>query len=143
MNPIFDILPSSVDADNCILICELSSEGFSYTIKDEVQNLFLGLAVYHYDKTIPPAGFHIALQILFHEHQLLSKNFKKTIIVYSFPQSVLIPYSLYDSQQNEDVLNLIHGDLQNNDTILTDVITEHATYNSFRVPTSIYDVIQT
>ncbi len=143
MRTVFEILPpSSVDTDNCILLCELSSEGFSYTIKNEDQNSFLGLAVYHYDKTTPPVGFPIALQILFHQQEILSKNFKKIMINYSLPQSVLIPFSLYNRQQNSDVLNLIHGDLQDNDTILTDVIIQQATYNSYRVPTAIYDVIQ-
>jgi len=141
MKKIFEILPSSIDDENCILICEMSNEGFSFTIKDEIQNSFLGLGVYHFDKITPPVGFPIALQILFHQNEWLSKNFKKVIIVFSFPESVLIPFSLYDRKQNSEVLNLIHGDLSNNDTILTDVITGELIYNSYRVSTAIYDVL--
>ena len=142
MRTAFEILPTSLDTDNCTLICELSNEGFSYTIMDETQNSFIGLAVYHYDKTTPSVGFPIALQILFHQQELLSKSYKKIIINYSLPQSVLIPFSLYNSEQNADVLNLIHGDLCENDTILTEIIDRQSVYNSFRVPSAIYDVIQ-
>lgn len=142
MRTAFQILPSSIDAENSTLLCEVSTEGFSYTLKDEIKNSFLALGIYFYDKTTPPVGFPIALQILFHNQELLSKKFKKTIINYSWPESVLIPFSLNKNHQNANVLSLIHGDLHEHDTILTDVIAPHSTYNSFRVPTAIYDIIQ-
>ena len=142
MRVAFEILPSLVTPESCLLICELSSEGFSYVIKDDATNSFLGLAVYHFDKGTPPVGFPIALQILFHQHPVLSKRYKRTIINYSLPESVLIPYSLFDSRRSSDFLNIIHGDLHNNDAVVTEVIQEHSMYNSFRVPAAIYEVIQ-
>jgi hypothetical protein len=141
MKKVFEILPPSVEAANCILICEVSNEGFSFTIKDENQNLFVALSVYHFDKSTPPVGFPIALQIVFHENKLLSEPYKKIIIIYSFSESVLVPFSLYDGIQNEDVLNLVHGDLPNNDTIFTDIITGQNMYNFFRISTLLLDVI--
>lgn len=143
MKKIFEILPSSVEAANCILICEVSNEGFTFTIKDENKNLFVAISVYHFDKSKPPVGFPIALQIIFHQNKILSEQYRKVVVIYSFSESVLIPFSLYDGVQNEDVLNLIHGDLPNNDTILTDIITEKKTYNCFRISTSILEVINT
>lgn len=141
MKKIFEIIPSSINADNCVLICEMSNEGFSFTIKDETDHLFSALGVYHFDKTTPPVGFPIALQILFHQNKLLSEKFKKVTIVYSFSQSVLIPFSIYNSQHNNEALNLIHGDVQNNSIVLTDVIAECSMYNSYRIPSSIYNII--
>jgi len=142
MKKIFEILPSSVEAGNCTLICEMSNEGFTYTIKDESENIFLGLAVYHFDKSMPCVGFPIGLQIIFHQNKLLSENFKKIIIIYSFAESVLIPFSMYNEMDNEPILNLMHGDLQSHNTILTDLIPEENMYNSFRIPSSILEVIQ-
>ncbi|MDQ2720744.1 MAG: DUF3822 family protein [Bacteroidota bacterium] len=142
MRTAFEIIHPSIEAENCTLLCEVSNEGFSYAIKDEEQNSFLCMAIYYFDKTTPPVGFPIALQILFHGHPRLSEKFKKIIISYSFPESALIPFSLYDSSQNANVLNLIHGDLHQNDAILTDVISKQSVYNSFRVPTAIYDLMQ-
>lgn len=142
MRTAFEILSTSVNADASILMCELSCEGFSYAIKDEVENSFSGLAVYHYDKATPAVGFPIALQVLFHQLEVLSVNFKRTIINYSLPQSVLIPFSLYNSGQCPDLLNLIHGDLHHTDKVLSDMIPRHSTYNSYRIPVAIYDVVQ-
>lgn len=142
MRPVFEILPSSFDAENCTLLCEVGNEGFSYCIKDESANSFLGLAIYHYDKNKPPVGYPIALQIIFHQKEILSKKFKKVFVVYSLPQSVLIPFSLYNREDNSILMNMMHGDLHANETILTDVITSHSIYNCYRIPSAVYETVQ-
>jgi len=139
MKKIFEILPSSIDPGNCILICEVSNEGFSFTIRDEGQNLFMGLGVYHFDKVSLPGD---SLEALLQGNEFLSGNFKKVVLVYSFSESVLIPFPLYDSEQNAEVLNLVHGDMNATDSLLTDVITEESMYNSFRVPAALYHILQ-
>ncbi len=131
-----------MDAEKCSLICELSTEGLSCAIKDEEKNSFVGIATYHFDKSRPQAGFPIALQILFHQKEWLSQSFKKTTVVYSVEESVLVPFALYDSSQNNEVLNLVHGDLQTPSTLLTDVITKEGIYNVFRVSTPVYTAVQ-
>ncbi|MEO6813403.1 MAG: DUF3822 family protein [Ginsengibacter sp.] len=142
MKTLFEILPSSIDSENSTLICELSNEGVSFVLKNEEENSFLGVAVYQFDKSRPQAGYSIALQILFHQKEWLTKKFNKTFIIYSTPESVLVPFSLYDSAQNEAVLNLVHGDLHSQETILSDLITEQQVYNIFRIPTQIYNAVQ-
>ena len=142
MRTAFEIIPSSLDSENCSLVCELSTEGFSYIIKDENKNSIEGLAVHHYDKSTPPVGFPIALQILFHKQRNLSQRFKKVIINYSLPESVLVPFPSYNSARNADVLNLVHGDLHGNGIILADKIEEQKTYNVFRLRTDMHEVIQ-
>ena len=143
MRPAFEILPSSFDAENCSLLCEVSNEGFSFCIKDEVANSFIGLAVYHYDKSKPPVGLPIALQILFHQKEILSRKFKKVQVVYSLLQSILIPFSLYDREKNSTLMNMMYGDLHSNETILTDVITQQSIYNCYRIPSALHEVVQT
>lgn len=142
MRPVFDILPASFDSESCSLLCELSNEGFSYCIKDEEKNTFSGLAVYHYDKSKPMVGFPIALQIVFHQKKILSQNFRKVKIVYSLPQSVLVPFNMYNREQSSSLMNLIQGDLHQNETLLSDVITTQSMYNSYRIPTATYEVLQ-
>ena len=55
---------------------------------------------------------------------------------------MLVPFALYDSSQNNEVLNLVHGDLQTPSTLLTDVITKEGIYNVFRVSTPVYTAVQ-
>ncbi|MEO9004512.1 MAG: DUF3822 family protein [Ginsengibacter sp.] len=142
MRTVFEILPDSFDEKNCTLLCELNNEGFSCCIKDEVENKFLGLAIYLYDKTKPPVGFPIALQIIFHQKKYLSQNFKRIKIIYSLPQSVLVPFEMYNRENSSILMNLMHGDLHQNETLLSDVIGEQSMYNCYRVLTSIYEILQ-
>jgi len=142
MNNVFEILPSSFDAEKCILICEVNNEGFSFCIKEPELNNFIGLGIYHFDNSKPAEGFPIALQVLFHQKEFLLKNFKRVCIVYSFPQSVLIPFSIYKRENNKTMMNLMFGDVDSNETILTDVIPVHSMYNCYRLSQSTIEVMQ-
>lgn len=144
MRTAFEILPASFDASTCTLFCEVSNEGFSFCIKDDTNNSFVGLAIYNYDKTKPSVGLPIDLQIVFHQKkEILSQQFNKVFIVYSLPQSVLIPSSLYDGETNAAaIMNLLHGDFCENEIILTDLIAERSVYNCYRVPAALYKVLR-
>lgn len=142
MRTVFEILPSSVNPESCTLLCEVSNEGFSFCIKNEDTNSFLGLGVYHFDKNKPAVGLPIALQVIFHQKEILSGKFKKVCIVYSFCQSTLVPFSVYDKEKNEVLMNMMFGDLGQNETIQTDVITDKSMYNCYRIPTALLEVIQ-
>lgn len=143
MRTAFEILPASFDAPTCTLFCEVSNEGFSFAIKDETSNSFVGLAIYNYDKTKPLVGLPIDLQIVFHQKkEILSQPFNKVFVVYSLPQSVLIPFSIYNSDKNAAVMNLLHGDFYENEIILTDLIAEKSIYNCYRIPEALYKVLQ-
>ncbi len=142
MRPVFEISPSAYEPQNCSLMCEVSNEGFSYCIKDEEANLFLGLAVYHFDKSKLAVGFPIALQVLFQQKEIFSKNFRKVCIAYSFPQSVLIPFSMYNRERNQTVMNLMFGDVDSNDMILTDVIADQFLYNCYRIPMATLETVK-
>ncbi len=142
MRPVFEILPSEYEPEKCLLICEVSNEGFSCCVKEEETNSFLGLAVYHFDQTKPFVGFPIDLQVLFHQKEIFSKKFKKVCVVYSFPQSVLIPFSMYKRDQNETVMNIMFGDVACNDMILTDVIADQSMYNCYRLPASVLEMVK-
>ncbi len=143
MRTVFEIVPSDYTPEKCSLICEVSNEGFSYCIKEEEAKSFLGLAVYHFDKTKPAVGFPIALQVIFHQKEIFSKTFKKVCVVYSFPQSVLIPFSMYNRERNKTVMNMMFGDIDSNDTILTDVIANQSVYNCYRLPAATLEMVKT
>ncbi len=142
MRALFEILPESVDAVNCVLICEISNEGFAYAIKNEEQNKYIAVALFHYEKEIEDNDQENNLHRVIKAQSALSGNFKKVCIIYSFAESVLIPFALYSSLENENVINLVHGDVQNNTSILTDLITESGVYNAYRVSTPIYNIVK-
>lgn len=142
MRTVFEILPSSFEEEKCTLICEVGNEGFSFSIREEETKSFLGVAVYHYDKSKPSVGFPIALQIIFHQKEILSKKFRKVCVVYSYPESVLVPFSIYKKDKSGSLLNMMCGDLNENDMVFTDKLTDHSMYNCYRIPHSAYDVLK-
>ncbi|HEY5407622.1 MAG TPA: DUF3822 family protein [Ginsengibacter sp.] len=139
---LFEILPESVDAANCVLVCEISNEGFSYAIKNEEQNSYIAVAVFQFEKGSEDSDHAGNLHDVIQGQSLLAANFKKVYIMYSFAESVLIPFALYSSLENEKVINLVHGDLQNHTSILTDLVTESGVYNAYRISTPVYNVIK-
>ncbi len=141
MKKVFEILPVDLDPHKCILFCEVSNEGFSYSIKDIDENRYVSVAVFHFDKAIAKDEAGILSEGL-QGHSVLTGNFKKVHIIYSFPESVIIPFSLYSSHENDNVLDLIHGDLPGDTVTLTDIIAENGIYNTYRVPETIVNVLK-
>lgn len=141
MRTVFEIIPEQMNPENCSLFCELSPDSFSYAIRENDQNKILSVGVYQYEKNRPPSGFSIALQILFHQHKVLTEKFKKTCLTYSLPQSVLMPFAMYNSQKNEDVLSLLHGDFRSGEVILTDLIPGSDLYNVYSASKALHDTI--
>ncbi|MEO6683009.1 MAG: DUF3822 family protein [Ginsengibacter sp.] len=134
MKTVFEIIPETINTENCSLCCELTLDSFSYAIRNDEENKIVSVGVYQYDKNKPQSGFAIALQILFHQHSFLSEKFKKCCLIYSVPRSVLVPFTMYNSQKNAEVLNLIHGDLAIGETIIKDILPQHDLYNTYSVP---------
>ncbi|MGH2563451.1 MAG: DUF3822 family protein [Ginsengibacter sp.] len=142
MESIFKILPSTVEAQKCTLICEISNEGFSYAIKNDEENNYIAVAIYHFDKNTNAVNHASTIGDEIRQQSLLSENFKNVYIIYSLPESVLIPFSLYSSNENANVLNCIHGDLHKGVSILTDLIAEKGIYNCYRIPIEIISLIK-
>lgn len=142
MKVLFEILPENFEPENCALSCEISTETVGYAVRN-IENIIVAAGVFFYDRSRPESGFSIALQILFHQHPVLSQKFNHVNLVYSVPETVLVPFILYNSRKNRDLLNLMHGDLHPDTTILTDQITSHDLYNVYALPTPVYNFITT
>ncbi len=143
MKAVLEILSDNIDAGKCVLICEASNDGFSYLVKNDETNDFVALAVYHFNNVIISEGNSSILKGIFKDQILLSENFKKIYIIYSFPESVLVPYEMYNSQKTANILDMIHGDLTENNAVLSDVIIDIKAYNIYRVPSKLIDEIST
>lgn len=141
MKTAFEILPETMETEKCTLTCELSTDSFSYAIRNDEENKIVSVGVYQYEKNRPQTGFPIALQILFHQHKVLSEKFKKSCLIYSVPRNVLIPFSMYNSQKNTEVINLVHGDLCVGEIILNDIIPGQDLYNTYSISKALKDTV--
>ena len=137
MDPVFEILPEAIFFQQTNLICELSSDSFSYVFESDIDKKIYGLSVFNFKKEK-----NIAQQLkeIFKEQNLLDKKYKKVFVLYSFAQSALLPGELYKPGENELLLDTLYGDL-NDDTILTDTLQDKNIYNVYRIPTDVHQTI--
>ncbi len=140
MKPAFEIRNDDFNPGNCELICEVSIDGFSYLVKDTIEQMIVAMGVYHFSPDVH-GNCNLIFNKIFEDQQLLIYDFKKTRIVYSVPASVMIPFHLYDSKKNSNILSLIHGDLSATNVVLTDMILEKKVYNSYSVPVELINEI--
>jgi hypothetical protein len=141
MKALFEILPAAIDSEKCTLICEAGEECFAYAIKNEEQNMFVGVAVYEFEKGTDFKTRSGLIHDLLWTHTPMQGNFRKVHIVYSFSESVFIPFTLYSSLENENVLNLVHGDMNYNTAVFADLVTESGVYNAYRIPAPVHHVL--
>lgn len=142
MRTLFEIIPATFYAEDCSLICQLNYDDFSCVIKNETDQEYLGVAVYHFENSRPKSSFSIALRLLLNSKDFLTRKFQRNVITFSVDESALIPYALYDRAKCSAALNLLHGDLDVDATILTDVVAEHSVYNAFRVNNDVYHLLK-
>jgi hypothetical protein len=142
MKALFEILPEIDDTDKCVLVCEISYESFSFAIKNEDSNRYVAAAIFQFENETNSNDYPKKLEELIDAKPLLSSAFKRVCIIYSFKESVLIPFNLYSSLENENVINLIHGDVAPATSIHTDLVAAKGVYNAYRVPASFYQLLQ-
>jgi hypothetical protein len=142
MKAILNILPGNLDAENSTLICHIGEEGFSYAIKDDLQNIYVAAVVFNYEHGIRKSEQEKLLGNTLLKQVELQSNFKKVYTIYSFSESVLMPFELYKSQENNNILKLVHGDMDMNTILLTDIITEYGICNIYRVPENIVNLFK-
>ncbi len=140
MRPLVEISASDIDSAACTLVCEVESEGFSFVIYSE-QLETRGFCTYHFGKSPHTEVYETQLRKVLSETALLSGVFRKTYIIYSRPESALVPFAIYRSEKNNDTLSLLHGDAQRNDIILTDVLIEDQVYNIYRINPSVIELL--
>ncbi|CAN5273532.1 hypothetical protein BH20BAC1_BH20BAC1_26620 [soil metagenome] len=132
-------MATELDPATCVLTCEVSNDGFCYTIIGN--NIVRSFANYQFDHAKSSQGFTEHFRQIISDQPLLADSFLKTYIIYSTPDSVLIPFTLYRSEQNNDMLSTIHGDVNKNDIVLTDVLIEEQLYNIYRIKPGIIETI--
>lgn len=142
MRTVFEILSPDVDPAHSTLLCEVNNEGFAFAVKHDARNSFDALGIYHYDTTKPSVGLPISLKIIFHQKEIFSHAYHKVKIVYSLPQSVLVPAPLYRAGEESEVMNMLYGDLQDSHMILTDNLPSLSYYNCYRIPDALHEVVQ-
>jgi Protein of unknown function (DUF3822) len=143
MKTLFEILPEKFEPEAYTLICDVSQDTFAFALKNEEQKRFEGVAIYQFQHDLQLKDQGKNLGNILHKHSILEGSFKRVITLYSYPECVLMPFELYHSQENKNVLKLIYGDMDMHTAVLTDIITDQRMYSIYRVPATVMNMFQT
>lgn len=131
-----EIIPEAVDSGKLVLLAEVADSGCSFLFYYEDYKTLVGLLYYRFEPGDRSDTIHKAFSEII-ANELFSGSFKNVRICYCYRKSVLIPEVIYTSENSEDFVELVHGDL-NKGTLLIDKPEGHNVLNIFRVPLEVH-----
>ena len=97
---------------------------------------FQAVVTYSFSNKLDEQQLTELMQEILQKDELLQKHFSKTHIIWSFPESILLPPGLVNSDNNSDMLNLVYGDAKKG-YVKSDFLYRHNLHNIYRVPEGI------
>ena len=140
VNPSFNIQSAGIYTDSAQLFIETGPMGISLVVLN-TGNCFQAATTYSFSNKMnePEQGEKIK-EILQHD-ELLQKPFAKTHIIWSYPESILVPPNLVDAGSNNEMLNLVYGDAQKG-VIKSDFLYKHNLHNVYRIPETVHQSVE-
>lgn len=143
MKPVIDLLPNllSIQTEQTALFIEISSSGLSYLLRDHEADNFRGVALYHFEHKNSPDEIAAEVERAFLDHSLVNNQFAEITVVYDFPESVLVPESIFEEGRQEEYLGQVFGELYPS-TYFHEKIKGHPITNVYRVPDIILEAVK-
>lgn len=129
----------TVDWPQCDLVIVVNHRFFHYVILEGKKNL-VALKFYQFTPT-PEKNFSDLLEDILAGDELLHKGVKTAAVIYTVPESQLVPQALYNPALNGELMNLGQGDLQKG-TVFSEKMADTDIYNLYRVPAAIHELLE-
>lgn len=140
MNPSFNILAPNIYTGSATLFIEAGPTGISFVVLN-TGDCFQAVVTYSFPNRMNPAEIQEEMEEILRTEPLLQKPFSKTHLIWTYPESILVPPELYDREQSKDMLELVFGDLVQG-SIFHDFLYRHNLYNTHRIPDSIRRIFE-
>ncbi len=143
LKPAFQIEVSTISEEEMLqsrLLVEVNADSFAYVLLN--QRNMSPLAV-KYFKLEHAKGQPLtqSLREILEEDELLQRPVKETLLVYNFPESSLVPESLFSMDSNRELTELIHGNLAKG-LVLSEKIPWWEMFNVYRIPQDLHKLMQ-
>lgn len=139
MKALFEIF-SPFENQNTTLTCQVSENHLIIKISDKENRVQQGIGIYEIENI---ENYLSEFESFFQSHEWLAKPFHKIEIFFANREVVFVPFHLYDRSENENVLKLIHGDLDDRPGIIeVDMLTQQSVYAVYKVPKELYQLIK-
>ena len=143
LKPAFHIeIADTRDEDllQCSLLMEVNANSFSYVLLNQ-RNMSPVAVKYFQLDPIPNRPLSEILREITYGDELLRRPVKETLLVYNFPESSLVPESLYNNEMNRELTELLHGNL-NKGLILNEKVPWWELYNVYRINADVHNLLQ-
>lgn len=134
MNTVFNILSQKINPARSQLFIEVGLQGIALLILED--NTFNSVVCFRFETNTTIKSVSGAIQEVLTAQPWLKQPFKKISILYTFPDSVLVPYELMNAQVNKEMLEFVYGDTHE-ETVKMDLILKPKLYNVYRIPSTV------
>lgn len=114
--------------------------GISFVILN-TGNCFQAVATYSFPGQLNESQLAEKIKEVLQDDELLRNPFAKTHIIWSYPESILVPPNLVDAGNNHEMLNLVYGDA-GGAVIKTDFLYKHNLHNIYRIPEPVREAVE-
>lgn len=143
LKPSFDIIPTEANPElfhESILVLEIGEKLFSAMILNSDADQLLALKYFNMESQSSRPMAEFIAEILAVE-PVLSRKFSKTVVVYSFPESNLLPRKFNDNNVDRALTQLIYGNVQKG-LILQEEVEGKEIINVYRVSKELQNFVE-
>lgn len=143
IKPAFQIEVTNIDPEDLLqsrLLVEVNPNSFSYVLLN--QRNMSPLTVKYFE--VDPGKDHPlteVLQEILQQEELLHRPVKETLLVYNFPESSLVPEPLFSIDNNKEIIDTLHGNLQKG-LVLSEKIPWWEFFNVYRISSDLHQLLQ-
>ena len=135
LQPTFHISAPINDSSSAHLVLESGPQGISIVILDG-NNSFAAVIVYAFPAGSTHSEYLAYLEEIMKNEQLMAGVYKKIDIIWTFPETILVPPEHMKQDLSGELLDLVFGDLEKTGG-KTDFLFRHNIHNIYRVPSVI------
>lgn len=143
ISPAFHIEREQPSEDECLqsrLLMEISAHGISYLVLHTVRQEVLDAKYYN----LPgQEGKNLSerLRSVIDADDLLHNQFKQFVVLYNFPESLLVPEPVFNLENNRDLIELTYGTAAKG-LILSEKVPSHPAHAVYRIPADVHTYYQ-
>jgi Protein of unknown function (DUF3822) len=139
---LFDIVNEQtiLQPPQCTLLVQVGSNFLNYAV---VHNNTRQVLCLRYRNFISAEATPNKLELIEHiqQDEFLQQSFRQVVLVYSTPESIMVPEALYNIGHTKTMLDVVYGNLQKG-AILSEKVQGWHMYNVYRVPPHFQTALQ-
>ncbi len=136
VQPSFNITTPGIPGADKQLFVELSWQGISFYCLHTAAKEFTDYVVYLFPPGTTDTDAALLLKDILPAEPLMQEQYKKTDIIYAFPECVLTPHEVYNAVDNTRMLDTIFGDTVKS-IVKTDFVYRRNLHAVYRVPVAV------